>query len=466
MLPALAVGVFIGTDPAGAAGGAPSYEPDSNAVGTVTLYDAAGAVVTSGSLSAKPFATYFAASGGTTPGAPPNPKATPLAYIPQDGVNSANWSGDTLGPSTAYGTSASAGYPGPLKSSAHAIAKASATDFSMNDILAEFTPGSTANPNVIQIRVATGNPGSFYTADVHVDTAAGTWTQVYPSVLTQTSTSLVATPSAASVGGSTTLKATISPAVAGSVQFYDGGTALGAPVTVSGGVASTSVAITTAGTHTYQAHFIPTDAATYATSDGTTTVSVAKQATSTTFTVSGKPHYGTAYSVTITTTGTIVPTGTVTLTWGNTALATGTLTGGKVTVKVSGTKVTPGGHTLTASYAGSASALASTFSKSVTIAKATSAAAIGLPSKSVKHTARGKLIVRVTVAGVTPTGTVRIYDGKKIIKSFVLVAGNHGRVVATLPVLKAKGNHKLKFVYYGSSKVAASSSKTVVLKVT
>ena len=63
----VALGV-IGLSAAGAAGTTPSYYPDAGSIGTVTLYNAAGSQITSGSLSDSPLATYYKSSGPKTGG--------------------------------------------------------------------------------------------------------------------------------------------------------------------------------------------------------------------------------------------------------------------------------------------------------------------------------------------------------------------------------------------------------------
>ncbi|UQX88401.1 Ig-like domain-containing protein [Jatrophihabitans telluris] len=297
---AIAGGLLLaGASAASAA--APTYEPDPNSVGTVTLYDASGAQLTSGSLSTHPFATYYAGSGGATPHAPANSKATPLAYIPQDGVNPASWSGDSLGPSTTYGTAASAAYPAPLTGSANAIAKAGSTDFSMDDILNEFTLSSSLNPNVVEIRVATGNNGEYYNMDVKVDTTAGTWTQVYPVVAAKVGTAIsaiTASPaspapsSTTSVNLTATLSATDSTHPAGSVHLFDGTTDLGA-ATLNAGTGAISATATVATSGSYGFKFVYTASGNYNNSSSAVLAySVTGPAAATTTVVSG-PTTGT-----------------------------------------------------------------------------------------------------------------------------------------------------------------------------
>ena len=88
---------------------------------------------------------------------------------------------------------------------------------------------------------------------------AGTLTFDAPP--TATSTTLdVRPPDPSAVASITveTLKATVSPSVAGSVQFMDNNTNIAAAVPVSGGIASTKTTLPS-GTHLLRAVFTPTD---------------------------------------------------------------------------------------------------------------------------------------------------------------------------------------------------------------
>jgi phosphate ABC transporter phosphate-binding protein len=80
------------------------------------------------------------------------------------------------------------------------------------------------------------------------------------SAPTASTTTLAVSPSVPAVVNTVqTLTATISPvALAGSVQFKDGSDNVGGPVTVSGGIASTTTTLTP-GTHSLTAVFTPTD---------------------------------------------------------------------------------------------------------------------------------------------------------------------------------------------------------------
>jgi hypothetical protein len=69
-----------------------------------------------------------------------------------------------------------------------------------------------------------------------------------------------------------------------------------------------------------------------------------------------------------------------------------------------------------------------------------------------------KLGLRVTATGVTPTGVVRVYDGRRLVKSQQLRDG-----VATVRVkVSGKGRHRLVAKYAGTSWAAPSSGSTTV----
>jgi hypothetical protein len=89
---------------------------------------------------------------------------------------------------------------------------------------------------------------------------------------TATSTTLDVRPpdpyAVASITGET-LKATVSPAAAGSVQFMQDSTNIGAAVPVSGGIASTKTTLPS-GTHQLKAVFNPTDSMTFDSSTSNT----------------------------------------------------------------------------------------------------------------------------------------------------------------------------------------------------
>ncbi|GAA3794112.1 hypothetical protein GCM10022403_029960 [Streptomyces coacervatus] len=166
-------------------------------------------------------------------------------------------------------------------------------------------------------------------------------------------------------------------------------------------------------------------------------------------------------AVTVTDSHGVVPTGKVTVKEGATVLGTGTLDGsGKVTVALSNhLKVAT--HTLTVSYPGTSKLYSSSATASLKVTKATPSVSTGAPT-SVSHTAHAKVTVKVTATGTTPGGTVRIYEGTRVIATGTL---SRGTVTITLPTL-SRGTHTLHAYYAGSSTVSAKTGANFTIKST
>jgi hypothetical protein len=137
-----------------------------------------------------------------------------------------------------------------------------------------------------------------------------------------TTTTATASPSPTSFGTNEILTATISPSTAaGTVQFENGSTPIGSPVTVVSGSAQTSTAALPVGSLTINAVYTP--AAGYIGSTGTTTLTVSPAASTTAASVSASSTtYGTSITYSATVTGPGTPTGTVTFSAGSTTLCT------------------------------------------------------------------------------------------------------------------------------------------------
>ena len=121
--------------------------------------------------------------------------------------------------------------------------------------------------------------------------------------------------------------------------------------------------------------------------------------------------------------------------------------------------------TVTASRTGYGSGTATT--APVTIARMASTTKLTVPKTTLKvkagRKANVKATVTVTVAGwPTPTGQVRVRDGKKVIAKAKLK--KNGTVVVKLKKLK-KGKHKLVATYDGTTTAVKSTSTRLVLKI-
>ncbi len=262
------VGAVSSTVPAGAAGATPTFEPDPSAVGTVTLYDAAGQPITSGSTTDAPLATYYKASG---------PKVGSFAFnlgnvtlaTPQDGVPTNAWTtAEQITASQNY-TTAQAGYPAGLTDpTSNVVIKGLASDETLAAHIATFPSASTLNAGVYQIRVFTSSSAiTYYSADIKV--TGSIWTLVYPTVAVAdaTSTALAASPGAtADTSTPVVLTATVSDSTTpatkptGTVTFKDGATTLQAGAAVdASGIATYSIPQSTLGigSHSFTAEYTP-----------------------------------------------------------------------------------------------------------------------------------------------------------------------------------------------------------------
>ncbi|MET0929212.1 MAG: Ig-like domain-containing protein, partial [Aeromicrobium sp.] len=97
--------------------------------------------------------------------------------------------------------------------------------------------------------------------------------------------------------------------------------------------------------------------------------------------------------------------------------------------------------------------------------KVTPTVSFKLSSSSIKAGRNARATVVVKAAGIAgPTGTIRIKDGSKTLKTVTLRAKDRGRRTFTVPKL-GKGRHKLKVVYSGSASVSGRTSVTRTLRV-
>jgi Bacterial Ig-like domain (group 3) len=285
---AVAGGVLAAGAGVAFAAGNPPWEPDPNALGTLTLYNASGQVVTGGTSLTHLF-DYAEASTADTFGGK-------TAYIefaqPQSGQPTGNFPASTPSVATSWPNSA---YPAPLGTATNPVAQLSSTEGNLSDFISTLTPQTaTGYANVYQIRLFTTGPGGvgsanngelYWDADVQVN-SSGAWEEVYPTAgsfpATPTTTALTASPTSPATGVSTTLTASETPATAGSVEFEDGTTVLGTTAVNGSGVATLNTTFTTTGVHNLTATFTPTDTTDFSGSSGTLALTVAAPSTPTT----------------------------------------------------------------------------------------------------------------------------------------------------------------------------------------
>jgi hypothetical protein len=269
----------------------PAWEPDPNALGSLTLYNSSGTVVTSGTNLNHLF-DYAEASTADPDG--PSTKATLTFANPSPGVPTGDWFVGQASLSTTYPNTSA---PAPLNTATNPVVTLGATDAD----LAAYIPTATANTeagyeNVYQIRLITsggtgGGTGSanYWEVDIQVNPTAGTWAEIYPTAGTlpqgPTTTTVSATPSTVAAGTATSLTASETPVTPGTFTFSNGSTTIGT-VSSTTGSATQSYSPPTAGTDTITATFAPTDTTDFAGSTGTTTLTVTPPATPTTTSLS------------------------------------------------------------------------------------------------------------------------------------------------------------------------------------
>lgn len=218
----------------------PPWEPDVSGLGTLTLYNASGAVITSGNLADIPFAAYVRTSG---PGRVGDTKATLSMATPNHSQPTGNWPVSGLSASTNYPNSAA---PAPIKNFTNPVVTLGSTDGSLQSVIGvqpnnDMTAGYV---NMYQLRVQTSGPGhpasgSYFTADIMVDSGAGTWTQVYPAGVTLKVPTLTVTSSPAkpAYGSTRTLNVKVAASgvtATGKVTVKEGTKTVGSASLVSG----------------------------------------------------------------------------------------------------------------------------------------------------------------------------------------------------------------------------------------
>jgi hypothetical protein len=102
---------------------------------------------------------------------------------------------------------------------------------------------------------------------------------------------------------------------------------------------------------------------------------------------------------------------------------------------------------------------------SVAVPKLKSATTSTLSKTRIKKGKTVKVGVSVAVPGVaTPAGTIRIQDGVKTLKTFVMDPFRKGVMTVKLSTKKLKpGRHKIKLVYLGNASTSPSKAKTIRL---
>lgn len=159
----------------------PPYPADSLNVASVAIYNAAGAVVTSGSSATGLDQYYFVASSSFS-GA--RTKAILFGYLAEAGKDPEAFSGQGLGASTTYPATSA---PSPVNTFTAPVAKGDPLQSfqALANTYRNLAPSSSDFHQLYQLRVKTTFPTptsqTYAYADIKIDTTAGTWTQVGPA---------------------------------------------------------------------------------------------------------------------------------------------------------------------------------------------------------------------------------------------------------------------------------------------
>ena len=281
-----------------------------------------------------------------------------------------------------------------------------------------------------------------------------------------TSATLTSSANPASLGTAVTFTAAVSNslpiAATGTVNFFDGTAQIGSAALSATGVAAYSTSTLTTGSHNISAVYGGDSQNGAATS--LVLVESVKQLTTTALTSNLNPSVaGTAVTLTATVAGpfgsTTSPAGTVTFSDGTTTLGLGTLNAGGIATLVTGA-LTGGQHSITASYPGDASDLASQSVVLIqTVAKDATATSLATSNASVYA---GIAVMFTSVVsradGAIPTGTVTFLDGAAVIGTATL----NGTGTATLTTSAlVGGSHPISAMYGGDANNLTSSSGAV-----
>ena len=288
-----------------------------------------------------------------------------------------------------------------------------------------------------------------------------------------TTTTLGVTPAGPVVAGaSVTLTATVSPAAAaGSVQFFDGASALGAAVPVASAKAVLATTALTVGSHALSATFTPSNAALYNPStSAAVTIVVKAPAVTTTTALAVAPASPVTHGTSVTLTATLTPSeavGSVQLHDGSTLLGTVPVTSGSASLTVSTLAI--GSHSLSATFVPTdatafkaSSSAATTFVVQAPPAVTTTTVLDVTPTTSVVH--GDAVALKATVTPSAAAGKVQFLDGTKVLATVTVSGGTATFTTSALSV----ADHTLKATFVPTSAAAytTSTSAGVDLSVT
>jgi hypothetical protein len=313
----------------------------------------------------------------------------------------------------------------------------------------EFTPVAIGSPSMGVLTVASDSSNSPASVDL-----SGTVLSVDPTTIAVSSG---LNPSAVGLAVTFTAHVTSPNQVAGTVQFFDGTTNLGAPqiVNSSSNSATLTTSFTVLGVHNISAVYGGDDANAASTSGPLH--QVVEQTTSLNLTSSTVPATVFApVTFTAALTGwTTPPTGNITFLDGATLLGSSPLSATAAATYTTAL-LAAGDHNIIATFAGDTSNFVSSNSLLQTINLATSMTALSTSNPSVPFATPVTFTATVSgVSGSIPTGNVVFKDGQIALAAISL---NSIGVVTYVNATLAAGHHSITATYEGDADYAISTS--------
>lgn len=285
---------------------------------------------------------------------------------------------------------------------------------------------------------------------------------------------------AAKVGDSVTLTASVAAGATGTVQFQESGVAIGAPVAVAAGKATLTVPNLTLGSHFYTAAYSGDGQFNPEVSAAKTVDVTAKPAdpgAGITVSAPAFSQWTQAYGATGTTRTKVrvVVTG---ATSGTVTFKAGSVTLGKASVVKSGSAYVAETYVSSTLKVGSYAGVKATLVTS-TATKTSSATAkvfkvvkaktskVTVSAKKFKKGTKPKVTVRIAklTNGQYASGKVKVYVGKKVVKTAKISVSKKGKVTVTLPKrYRSTIKVKAKFVPKSTATVMGKTSKVIKVK--
>src|SRR5450631_2242567 len=173
------VGVMSAMGATSASAATAPFDPtqDANWIGTITFYNAAGQVVTSGD-GTNPLSAQYMVGSANPAGVLPALRTIVALVGPQPSVNPGLWSGANLNGSTLYPLPAPA--PAVVSSATTPQGAFIATSTTFNGAAAAFTAKPAPLTDVYQVRLKSAGTTYYNATTISIDPVTHIWTQIDP----------------------------------------------------------------------------------------------------------------------------------------------------------------------------------------------------------------------------------------------------------------------------------------------